>query len=411
MPKAARIAWFSALNFGEAENSVAAYFSEQVLPILSRSYEIELFHDSFKKHPKFPTNNFLEAFSRHQRRPYDLYFYQIENQRSSDFVRAHLGLMPGIVLFHDLRFSDKGPPGLLSSPWCRKIYGEELDWIKSAMAYREMGLAEAVIFSDARHCEEYQRSVSKYFPEKPWCYLPFPASCSANNAPRDSGDSGVVALCASTGIERRAHKVLEALGAFPDVKLLWMISAGELSKAKELLGEFDISNVQLFCGNSPEEWAEIVKRASIAIHGLFSVWGQLGPYLQISLAQGLPCLVTEFASSDYLPENLVFKVAPGTGEASEWRLAIECALGLASQAKIANAAREYALSNFSPQIVADELAGLFDRHLNLSRRALLSREILIQNQKQELFVELTASFADVKLGAAISPFSESGWNL
>ena len=113
-----RVAWFSTLNCGEKPGgSACAYFSDEVLPHLAARFDIELFHAEFLEYRDLPTFHYLKAFERHKLNPFNLFLYQLEDSTDAHFVRAHLGLIPGAILFHDLLLYNHGPDPLRSSNW------------------------------------------------------------------------------------------------------------------------------------------------------------------------------------------------------------------------------------------------------------------------------------------------------
>ncbi|NDC39127.1 MAG: hypothetical protein EBZ48_13955, partial [Proteobacteria bacterium] len=132
LSKKLRIAWFSPLPGGSTPiGSKSAYASEKLLPLLRASFDLELFHDEFRPYQDYPTHHYLSAFERHAAAPFDLFFYQLEDLPSSAFARAHLGLIPGVVWFHDLLFTTKCPEGLLHSSWevaLQKFLGLKAIW-------------------------------------------------------------------------------------------------------------------------------------------------------------------------------------------------------------------------------------------------------------------------------------------
>src|SRR5690606_23982396 len=115
----------------DSAESPSAYFTSLVLPELENSFEIELFDSEEREVLGRRTKHFLKAAAIHAVSPFDLFFYQLENAKEAHFVRFHLGLQPGVVLFHDLFLSDEGPEPLLESHWravLAKYRGHTASW-------------------------------------------------------------------------------------------------------------------------------------------------------------------------------------------------------------------------------------------------------------------------------------------
>lgn len=334
MSKRLRIAWFSPLNLKQAGESAAGYFSEAILPLIRDQVELELFHNSFESYQDYPTFHFLNAYQRHEKNPFDVFFYQLEDRSEANFVRLHLGLIPGVVLFHDFMYTSFGPEPILNSPWqttLAKYRDPTANWVargaeneqKGPAAWREAAYASVALFSNpASHLEflnwdrlEIAEGVDK---SEGSFYLPHPVDFSELEG-KSPGEQFTISFVGTPRIEHRAHKVLEALSGLEGYQLLWMLDESELESARELLEEFEVSAVELIEGRSPAAWKEVARRSDVALHPFFSVYGQPGPFLAISLAAGLPVVVTNFASSEYLPDSLVFKIQPGETEALEIR--------------------------------------------------------------------------------------------
>lgn len=109
MERRKRLAWFSPL----ADALRSALVSRTLLPILARSYDIELFCDEadlssagdepFSNHE---VRHYLRAQLRHREAPFDQFVYIVEDDARSAFVERHLRLVPGAALFLDLNLQD-----------------------------------------------------------------------------------------------------------------------------------------------------------------------------------------------------------------------------------------------------------------------------------------------------------------
>jgi glycosyltransferase involved in cell wall biosynthesis len=420
-----RIAWFSPLNCGKTTApSISAYVSDQLLPHLRKSCDIELFHNSFESYQDLPSFHYLRAFERHQTQPFNLAFYQVEDGPAAHFTRFHLGLMPGVVLFHDLLVVDSGPVPLYESPWegiikkfnsdtdahnipwppYRKDRGAEL---ASPFMQRETALAAVPVFSAERNHAEFKRLAPRGIgaDARSSYYLPLPVE-SRDAKIASPRAIPIIIYSGSPRIECRGHKVFQALQKLSrPYTLRWMIEENERSAALELLKEFAIENFELLPGRSPQAWYALAADADIALHPLFSAYGQPGPYLQISLMHELPCITTNFGAAEYLPESVVYKIQPGEHEAHETALALEEILTRKLRMPIG---REFVIENCASKLVADELLHIFARSIPQLQEIDRRWVNLLGAARRELLTE--ANIIPNGVGAHLIPVCESlGW--
>lgn len=334
-----KIAWFSVLNLPnrpqEEKESLSAYFSEHVLPELKNKFDITVYHNSFERYQDYKTFHYLKAFEHNKQDAFDIFFYQLEDDSRSNFVRSHMGLIPGITYFHHFNLTNYGPEPLLNSPYSDivdKFNTDGNDWPdrknkykpKGPAAFREAALSLVSIFSSSHNLDEFKRQVKTRLKQSAEntldaFYLPYPVNNQIMKVGnKDEPDVFKIAFVGSTRIENRAHKVLSAISKLKNpYKLFWMLDKNELPLAKDLLEEFGISDVKL-CGNvNAETWEQITDKSDCAVHTLFSVYGHNEPFLGISMSSGLPSIVTNFASTETLPDNLVYKIQPGDRESLE----------------------------------------------------------------------------------------------
>ena len=437
-----RVAWFSPLPVnGEANASPSAYATETLLPYLSKKFQIHLFHDSFEEFPGFKTNHYLNAFEQHKRNPFDLFFYQIEDHARCNFVRTHMGVMPGIVWFHDFVFSTDGPEPILNSPWSETVQhfsdprrawperGYEFER-PGPLGYREGAYAQCALFSNVANHGDYQRELTLKLGEKRTdleesYYLPFPVEPIRISSTAQMGSAFEVLFAGTPRIEHRAHKLLEALHALQsasddsNVTLTWLIDESESDAAKELLAEFEVRGVELVEGRSPQKFRELLATANVAVHTLFSVYGQPGPYLEMSLMAGTPVVVTNFASCEELPDSLVFKIRAGESEATEIQAVLQAMVGEEVDFS-SNDIREYAEERYSAAMLAEELGSVFRlahrelepqrakwEQLEIAARQELLRELGLQGPRAEVGVENALFSSSTVYEPA---FKELGWS-
>jgi hypothetical protein len=339
--KRQRIAWFSPLGGGTSSPDIASYVSRQVLPILRDHFEIVLFHSEVHSSDLYglEQHHFLCAMREHQKCPFDLFFYQVEDVPSSFFSRYHLGVAPGLVLFHHYRLLT--PPSVAMhhssfEPVIEIVHQRRSElppfmvWPehRGPEARRELALAGGLLFSQYRAFEDYHHFSDPRLIAEPFVsYLPVPVTVS----PLIQSSSNIcrsphlkVGMTASPGMEGRAHKVLGALahrhrvGPSDDVRLVWLIGSDERWRAEELIREYGVeSSVELREGRCPERWQQLLPEIDIAAHLHYSAFLSPYPYLAISIAHGIPVMASDPGEAPRLPESLTFGVRPGEHEANE----------------------------------------------------------------------------------------------
>lgn len=396
-----RIAWFSS----KKENSTSELFSRFILPEFAKLCELTVFGVSSGE-------EYLNAY----RQNFDLHIYNFEDTKDAYFVRSHLGLIPGLTIFHDFFLTSDGPEPILNSPWeetVRKFNDPKRHWADRSLeykrerpqAFREVGLSLVNVFTDERSCAECSRvtRISLSGDNKHNFYLPFPATTSVSwefNASRK-----IVGFCGTPRIEHRAHKLLAAIPE--DVKLLWMIDETDKEEAMRLVQEFEIKNFELRMNKSPEVWDSILKEVSCVCIPLFSVYGHLHPYLEMSMIAGVPTVVTKFGSTEYLSDKVVFHVSPGDRESAEFKGIIKTLVeGRFSPSLIKNI-HNFGTEMFSPNIVARELFAIINREMNFITEKRNAWSSLEQDARDTLLKDVTKSI-DTRWSLK-STFQELGW--
>jgi hypothetical protein len=420
-----KIAWFSELN---RPDSLSSYFSSSILPYLKEKFDISLYHNSFDEIPGFETSHYLKAFEDDRQKDFDIFFYQLEDHQGSNFVRSHLGLIPGITYFHHFNLSNYGPEPLLNSPYsdiAAKFNSGDKAWPerdkkykpKGPAAYRESALSPVSIFSNPHSLDEYKRQISLKLklPGEAGLnafYLPYPVKIEKDLSKKRETQSFRIAYIGSTRIENRAHKVLAAMADLgKGIELDWLIPAHETSEAKDMLEEYQISGAKLHTEYDPQSWKEIVINADCAIHTLFSVYGHSEPYLSISLAHGLPVLVTNFASTESMPDNILFKIQPGETESIQITEIIKAILE-DNTLEYRETAIRYCVENNDPAKIAAELASIFRKRKDYLRDFKNTWQKLCNVARESLLNE-SSTFLDseneIALNMVLPVFKELGW--
>jgi hypothetical protein len=314
---------------------VSEYCSDTLLPILKDKFEIETFSGTFSTpYPWIKHNHYLNAYKRHRENPFDLFFYQLEDGIPGRFVRTQLGMMPGVTWVHDIFLGDLGAEATHTSPWEHTIsqfhdvavpFSDRghLPHQLRPHAYREVSVSPVVLFDSHWALKEFSSLVSNRIEHALGAhrgdYMPIPVMTkNARLRRKNDGALSVVSAC-SPGIEGHPHKILQALGALKHPwNLTWMVSSDEMAKARQVVEEFGAQdNVTFIEGRESGAWEKILEHADVALHLRNSPFGHLGPYLHLSLAMGVPCVVLRAAAGEELPHSAVFSVEGGMFETAQ----------------------------------------------------------------------------------------------
>lgn len=398
-----RIGWMTpAVKAGAGSPSMGVYFTREILPRLAHRFDFTIFQDSFSDFDGLPACHYLRLIEKHRSDPFDIILYQVENRPLANFIRAAIGILPSVTLFHDFLLSVDGPAPYVSSPWAetiQRLNGRQLPWFsrsnkdlrKGPHAFREAGYSPVCIFSDQRSKAEYLAHVDNAVGEDGRAsvphsyYLPFPVSPFTLEA--SGATQELLAYCGTPNIENRGHKLLQAVGALRDmVSMVWLIDDRERSQAEELLREFDISNVRLVCGRSPSKWREIVASARIAFHPVFSAFGNGEAYLPISLMAGAPVIGIKYGAIDCFPDEVVLKIDAGYSEVESYKRAIVELLRV-PRGEAAAAGKRYAEEFHNSDLVAFELSTIFMREADYVRSAMAHWEEMQSAARTELLRE------------------------
>lgn len=378
-----RIAWFSDLSVGRTE-SLSTYCTKLLLPELSKKHAIEVFSDEVAllqsaTYCGVPVEHYLNAYKRHRERPFDLFFYQLEDSWACRFIRGHIGLVPGIVWAHDLFCNDLGPEACHTSPWehsIKQFFDSSLGFVDRTKAphqlwpraFRETSLCPVVLFSSQWARNEFKQMVSNRLESINGMHfssvVPVPVSNIDSFKPR-SQEMLRIASIAVPGIEGRVHKVFPALrGLGCKWHLTWMVDGHEVQRAYELCNEFGLSEqeVTVVSQRSINTWTEIAGESDVALHLHSGPFGHLAPYIQISLAQGCPVIVAKSGQGEDFPDDAVFGITPGLHESAELR-GVLSELIAAYQASpyervFGSQGMQYAQQNFNVCTIAKRLSDI-----------------------------------------------------
>ena len=81
-----------------------------------------------------------------------------------------------------------------------------------------------------------------------------------------------------------------------------------------MLTESEINNFKLLLRRTPEMWESVAATDYLALNLRVSAFSDIGEFVNISFSQGIECVVSDFADTSYLSENIVSKILPGVEE-------------------------------------------------------------------------------------------------
>ena len=109
-------------------------------------------------------------------------------------------------------------------------------------------------------------------------------------------------------------------------------------------------------GRCPERWREITSSARIAVHSVFSAFGNGEVYLPISLMAGTPSIVVRYGAIDCLPDDVVLKIEAGSNEVNAYIAAISNLLKYPRELA-GRAGREFSEEFHNSDVVAGRARG------------------------------------------------------
>lgn len=388
-----RIGWVSPVD--TAQDSIGAYCTSLLLPLLRQRFDIELFSDlTTTPDLGVPHHHHLNAYKRHRTEPFDLFFYLIEDGVHARFTRTHLGIMPGVVWLHDILLSDLGAEAFHSSPWEYTLAQFENPgapfnrrdnpvspvWPE---AYREISLASTVLYGSPVSLREASRIITRRMETSPGShrslYLPPPvelgtAACPIGPPSGESLRALRLAAANRATVAGQMHKVFSALETLDSPwQLDWMVDPTEMPLAEALLAEYGVNrSVTLHSGRSPAMWHTLLERCVATIHLHHELFHHLSPYLHQSVAAGRPAVVSALRGREELPADVVFQVEPGFTVTAQLRAFFDTIIRATDPGRLGLAGQIYITRTSAPPVIADRLAALFEteipRHKSLYER-------------------------------------------
>jgi hypothetical protein len=403
-----RIAWFTHLaRPNEVVSTVSQYCSDILLPLMRDEFDIEVFCGLPPgTHLGVPRYNTLNAYQRHRERPFDVFFYQVEDGPLGRVVRTQVGVMPGITWMHDTLLSDPGAEGIHTSPWEQSVQQmldlslpflerDDLPLQPQPQGYRETSVSPVVLYNSEWGEGTLHRFVSGRFEYASGGHrsdvLPVPVSLIEDARPAAAHRPLQILALGTPRLEGRAHKFLPALAdcAAPAV-LTWVINPAERADALRMVQEFGVvERVTLVDGNYPDQWRSLVATSDVALHLTSNPHGRLSPYLELSMAAGVPTVVMRSGRGERLSEDVAFSITPGLHETAQLVNIFE-ALAKSDARVFGKAGQAFVKEQNDPVRVAAQLGSNFREAAPLLANVMKAWDGLYARGEQALMDEIKA---------------------
>jgi len=406
--KKLRIAWFTHLaRANEEVSTISQYCSDLLLPFMKHECDIEVFSGlPSGVHLGVPRYNTLNAYQRHRANPFDIFFYQIEDGPLGRVVRTQVGTMPGISWMHDTFLSDPGAEGIHTSPWERSVQQVldlslpflergDLPLQPQPQGYRETSVSPIVLYNSEWAEGTLHRFLSGRY-EYASCghrsdALPVPVTVIEDARSHEVGRPFQIVAASSARLDGRAHKFLPALAdCSRSTHLTWIVEPSERADAQRMIGEFGVhERVTLIEGNSPDRWRSLVAKSDLALHLTSNPHTRLSPYLELSMAAGVPTVVMRVGRGESLSHDIAFSIEPGLHETAQLHGIFE-ALGAGDSRQFGRAGQNLVKDENDPAHVAARLAATFRESAPLLADVMRAWDGLYKRAEEALLEEIKA---------------------
>ena len=336
-------------------------------------FDIEVFSDQQCE----GVQHYLTAGYEHSRKPFDLFFHQVESGVAAHFLRTAVGLFPGIVFFHDLYLPDLGPDPLTNSPWSfvadlLKTNPEgSIDWPSRTQEFprvgpfpeREFALAWGSIFSNPRfHQDAINHRLSAAM--KKSFFIPMPIqvpTLESTGSNTDTSEHANIVIFGNPFAEDRVQKSLLAIKKISNTRPIsttWAVHPTHVSIAKAQVALLGVPSVQVIPVQSLADWTAVASTATVCMHLHYSVFGSLSPFIETSLALEKPVLISDLIDNRYYPEGAVWTIPPGGNETQyiEHTLASILETPALQQNQIG---KNFVTANNDPTLIVHEFVSMF----------------------------------------------------
>ena len=249
-----KIAFFTPLK----GNSKSFYFSSSILPYLKEFADIDIFtdKDDVKNFCDLNVFNYLTSFIHDKEKHYDIFFYQVEDDESTNFCRVHLALKPGVVLFHDFYIKVTPPQAIITN-----LLKAQCDSIK-----RDLGKALFSLTTNPfiiKKGKSFTRNNINSVYKNNISFIPYPLILDEYKEKKQNEITKIV-FEGSTHAESRYFKMIQSLKNIKNFKLVWLTNKNEINDAIKILNDNEIKDFKVL-ENSVQDIQNEIQGADIAI--------------------------------------------------------------------------------------------------------------------------------------------------
>ena len=409
-----RLAWLSSLE--KNCTSYASLFTRTIASECQEGWDIEFFSTTDSLESLSISSKEVKpyhmAFMEHQKKNFDAYVLCIEDSKSSEFIRSSLPTCPGVVYFFNTVFKtlsvelptlDEKPELKDYEPTMDEILLNRWQYTPLSPVF-EQGTE---IFSDTVIAASFNEIACHVLksraPELNFFRTTFPLSANlerfelANSEVRNEWgvgpDDKVVSFIGHDYTYSRAHRVLQAAKACPDLKFVWCFEQGYAEVAKGVVsrlakgGLFDESNIIISELLSHDSALAAISASDCFVSMSDPTVPFVSPYIYYAFGFGVPVVTSGGPASEEISEKLACKVTPGEGEVESISKKIKQALAGETDISLA---KRFAEENFSTRACLEDLKQVLSSKKSLVKEVFESQEQR-QNEIISSLISRTAS--------------------
>jgi len=337
---ALRLAWFTPLR--PVESGISQY-SEDLLPVLARAWQIDVFVDGYRPTHLRESDNLRVRMARefraaHRARPYDAVVYQMGNNPYHAYMYDLAREVPGVLVLHDtvlhhlrvgMLLRGRGAPRYRAE--MERRYGRA-GWEAATRVLRgqmpsalfQFPLSEELIEASrvvAVHSEYSRAQVLSWCPDAQVLRIPMgvplPPEIPREEARRRLSlpeDQFVVGSVTFINPYKRLDVVMQAVRRLREFVPARLVLAGNVSHMvplERLIGMFGLEQAADHLGYVDDATARLVVAASdVCVNLRWPTAGETSASLLRTMGAGRPVLVTDGGSFAEIPDGAVVKVPP-----------------------------------------------------------------------------------------------------
>lgn len=378
-----RIAFFGPMN--PAPSGISDY-DEELLPLLRRYYEIDVFVD--KSSGRVDVSEHSEFYLRNKKNPYDLTLYQLGNSLIHETMYGYMFQYPGAVVLHDYCLQHARAKMLLM----KGLFQEYLD--EALYAHPEEprlgksvfgGMAGDLLFyyfpfvrlvmeaslAAGAHTGWVVDQIKGY--GTPVIKIPMAVNVSNVSETADPADGAIV--LASFGMVTPEKRISTVLAVLQELRyfypqLCFMI-VGEVASNYNLQSEVEhlkLQNIVKITGRVERaEFHSLMKRADIVINLRHPSAREMSATLMRAMALGKPVLISRLLHLQELPDDAVIRIRPDREQEDLFHNLWQLIESKILRERIGGKAKEYMDLNHTPEKMVEKYRELIE--LSLQRKA------------------------------------------